>query len=238
VELEQSPFLSLISGERIQRTLRMMCRPPNARLTPEITRAICERTGSAAVLEGANRSAARRYVLRLRAQSWRTRDVLYQQQATAATKEDVLDALSHMASGFRARAGESLATVERHSTPLAEATTPSLKALKAYGLGQTALDSAGPPAALPLFKLGTNVPSDSEMYLMFAQAVDSRGQIADGCAEALPLRSSRFSGDIRRGWKTESKRPAGASRKAGALGCLAECAESSATEADNFWPVK
>jgi serine/threonine protein kinase len=127
VQLEQSPFLSLISDERIQKVLSLMGRPPDAPLTSEIAREICERTASAAVLEGSVASLGSQYVLGLRARNCRTGNVLDEEQAQAARKEDVLNALSQIASKFRTRVGESLATVEKHDTPLAEATTPSLE---------------------------------------------------------------------------------------------------------------
>lgn len=126
VQLEQSPFLSLISDERIRQTLHLMGQAADARLTPELAREICERTGSDAVLEGSIASLGSRYVLGLRAKNCRTGDVLDQQQAQASRKEHVLNSLTQIASKFRTRVGESLATVEKHSTPLAEATTPSL----------------------------------------------------------------------------------------------------------------
>ena len=157
VELAQSPFLGLVSDERIQRTLRLMRQPPDARLTPEIAREVCERTASAAVLEGSIAPLGSRYVLGLRARNCRTGDVLDQEQEQAARKEDVLNALSRMASRFRNRAGESLATIEKHSTPLAEATTPSLDALKAFSTGLQVLHSSGAVGALPHFKRGIEI---------------------------------------------------------------------------------
>src|SRR5215471_19223602 len=132
VQLEQSPFLSLISDERIHQVLRLMGNPGDARLTPEIAREICERTGSAAVLGGSIASLGSQYVLGLRAEDCRTGDVLADEQVQVARKEDVLNALSQIASEFRSRVGESLTTVKKYDTPLAEATTPSLEALKAY----------------------------------------------------------------------------------------------------------
>jgi len=131
VQLEQSPFLSLVSDARIQGVRRLMGQPADARLTPELAREVCERTASAAVLDGSVVSLGSQYVLGLRAKNCRSGDVLDEEQVQAARKEDVLNALSHIASTFRTRVGESLATVEKHDTPLAEATTPSLEALKA-----------------------------------------------------------------------------------------------------------
>jgi eukaryotic-like serine/threonine-protein kinase len=149
VQLEQSPFLSLISEERIQQVLRLMNRPSDARLTPELAREICERTGSAAVLEGSIASLGTQYVLGLRAKKCGTGDVLDEEQVQAARKEDVLNGLSQMAINFRTRFGESLATVEKHSTPLEQVTTSSLEALKAYSAARNAVFARGFAAAIP-----------------------------------------------------------------------------------------
>src|SRR5205823_3961529 len=114
VQLKQSPFLSLVSEQRIRKALGLMGQPPDARLTSELAREICERTASAAVLDGSIASLGSQYVLGLRAKNCRTGDVLDEEQAQAARKEEVLNALSQIASKFRTRVGESLATVEKH----------------------------------------------------------------------------------------------------------------------------
>ena len=132
VQLQQSPFLSLISEERIRRTLSLMNQPPDARLTADLAHGVCVRTGSAAVLEGSIAALGSEYVLGLRATHCTTGDILADEQAQAARKEEVLSTLSQIATRFRTQVGESLATIEQHSRPLAEATTPSLEALKAY----------------------------------------------------------------------------------------------------------
>jgi tetratricopeptide (TPR) repeat protein len=135
VELQQSPFLSLISDQRIRRTLPLMNVPADARLTPDIAQGVCVRTASAAVLEGSIAMLGSQYVLGLRATSCTTGDILADEQAQAARKEVVLSTLSQIATRFRTRVGESLAMIEKHSTPLEEATTPSLEALKAFSTG-------------------------------------------------------------------------------------------------------
>ncbi len=152
IQLEQSPFLSLISEERIQRSLTMMGRSADARLTPDLAREVCERTGSAAVLEGSIAKLGTQYVLGLRATSCRTSDLLDEEQVQTASKEDVLNALGQIASKFRRRVGESLTSVEEHNTPLAEATTPSLEALKAYSAAWKVHAASGSSAAMPLFQ--------------------------------------------------------------------------------------
>jgi serine/threonine protein kinase/tetratricopeptide (TPR) repeat protein len=152
VQLEQSPFLSLVSDERIERTMGLMGQPHNAQLTPGIAREVCERTASAAVLEGSIANLGSQYVLGLGAIDCRTGSSLAKEQGQAARKEDVLDVLSQIASRFRSRVGESLPTVEKHDTPLADATTPSLEALKAYSAARRVSFAAGYAASVPLLE--------------------------------------------------------------------------------------
>ena len=153
IQLAQSPFLSLVSDERIQQTLRLMGQPAAARLTPGLAKEICERTASAAVLDGSIASLGSQYVVGLRATRCRTGDVLDEEQVQAARKEEVLTALSQIAAKFRTRVGESLATVRQHDTALEEATTPSLEALRAFSAASTHLNSdLDIAAAVPLFK--------------------------------------------------------------------------------------
>jgi len=136
VSLQQSPFLSFVSDERIRRTLLLMNQPADARLTPEIAQGVCARTAGAAVLEGSIAPLGSQYVLGLRATNCTTGDILADEQAQAARKEEVLNTLSQMATRFRTRVGESLATIEKHSKTLEEATTPSLEALQAFSAGE------------------------------------------------------------------------------------------------------
>jgi len=132
VELGQSPFLSLIPDERIRGTLHLMDRPENTPVIGEVARAICQRTFSAAVVEGSISRLDSQYVLGLRVTNCRTGNVLFNEQVQSARKDEVLNSLSQVARKFRTKAGESLATIKDHSTPLIEATTPSLEAWKLY----------------------------------------------------------------------------------------------------------
>jgi DNA-binding winged helix-turn-helix (wHTH) protein/tetratricopeptide (TPR) repeat protein len=177
VQLEQSPFLSLISEERIQHTLRLMGRSAEERLTPELAREICERTGSAAVLEGSIATMGSQYVMGLRAKSCRTGDVLDEEQVQAARKEDVLNALSQMSSKFRTRLGESLSTIEKHSTPLAEATTSSLDALKAYSAALKVHASKGGAASLVLLKRAIEI--DPKFAMAYAYLGHMYGEFGE-----------------------------------------------------------
>jgi eukaryotic-like serine/threonine-protein kinase len=192
VQLEQSPFLSLVSEERIQQALRLMGQPADTRLTPEVAREICERTASTAVLDGSIANLGSQYVLGLRAKDCRTGDVLAEEQVQAAKKEDVLNALGQIASKFRTRVGESLTTVEKYDTPLAEATTTSLEALRAYTAGIKVLSSTGSAAAVPFFKHAVEIdPKFAMAYAMLGRVYGSIGEnvlSAESTAKAYELR--------------------------------------------------
>ena len=179
VQLEQSPFLSLISEERIQQVLRLMGKPADGRLTPEIAREICERTASAAILDGSIASLGSQYVLGLRAEDCRTGDVLAEEQVQAARKEDVLNALSQIATRFRSRVGESLTTVKKYDVPLAEATTPSLEALKAYSAGWQVVSFTGSAAAVPFFSRAIEIDPN------FASAYAALGRMYGDIGESV-----------------------------------------------------
>lgn len=166
VQLEQSPFLTLVSEQRIQQVLHLMRRPADARLTREIAREVCERAGSTAVLEGSITGLGSQYVLWLRARKCDTGDVLAQEQAQAGRKEEVLNALSRIAVQIRTRLGESLATVQEHSTPLEQATTSSLEALKAYSVGRNAAFAHGVDAAIPHLQRATVI--DPQFAMAYA----------------------------------------------------------------------
>jgi DNA-binding winged helix-turn-helix (wHTH) protein/Flp pilus assembly protein TadD len=192
IQLEQSPFLSLISDERLQQTLSLMGQPADAPLTPAVAREICERTASTAVLDGSIASLGSRYVVGLRARKCRTGKVLVEEQVQAARKEDVLNALGQMASRFRTRVGESLTTVEKHNTPLAEATTPSLEALKAYSTGWQVGSSTGEAAALPFFKRAVEIdPQFAIAYAALGVMYGANGEsalAAESTSRAYALR--------------------------------------------------
>ncbi len=159
-----------------------MSQKPDTPLTPELGRDVCERTGSTAVLDGSIAPLGSQYVLGLRAKDCRTGNVLDEEQVQAPRKEDVLNALSQIASKFRTRVGESLATVRQHDTPLAEATTSKLDALKAYSTGWKAMASSGSAAALPLFKRATEI--DPDFAMAYATLGRMYGDIGEGALSA------------------------------------------------------
>ena len=179
VQLEQSPFLSLISEERIRQALKLMDKPSDARVTPEVAREICERTASAAVLDGSIASLGSQYVLGVRARDCRTADVLVDEQVQVARKEDVLNALSQIATRFRSRVGESLTTIKKYDRPLAEATTPSLDALKAFSAGWQISFSSGSAASVPFFQRAIEIDPN------FASAYASLGRMYGDIGESV-----------------------------------------------------
>jgi Tfp pilus assembly protein PilF/predicted Ser/Thr protein kinase len=135
VALRQSPFLNLVSDEKVAATLKLMTLPEDSALSPEVAREVCQRAGGKAYIAGGIAALGKQYVLALNAVNCQTGDTLAQEQATASAKEKVLNALGDAAARLRRELGESLATVQKFDVPLSQATTPSLEALKAFSLG-------------------------------------------------------------------------------------------------------
>ena len=192
VQLEQSPFLSMISDNKINQTLKMMGHPAGDRLTPEVTREVCQRVGCEAVLMGSIARLGSQYVIGLKAVNCQTGDLLVEEQEQAATKEGVLKALDAAASRLRSKLGESLSTVQEYATPLADATTPSLEALKAYSLGRKTRYAKGDAAALPFFKRAVELDSNfAYAYLGLANSyfnLNEAGLAAEYSRKAYELR--------------------------------------------------
>ena len=159
-QLQQSPFLSLVTDDRIGKTLALMQQPPDARLTPDIAQGVCVRTASAVVLDGSIASLGSQYILGLRARNCATGDVLADEQAQVARKEDVLGSLSQMATQVRERLGESRVTIEKYSRPFQEATTASLDAWKAFTTANQVYMSSGRARAQPLFERAIAIDPD------------------------------------------------------------------------------
>jgi eukaryotic-like serine/threonine-protein kinase len=152
VQLEQSPFLSIISDQQIQQTLGLMGKPADIKLTPGIARELCQRTASAAVLDGSIAQIGTQYLLTLKVVNCASGESLASTEAEASDKSHVLDALGKAASEIRNKLGESLSTVQKYDTPLEHATTPSLEALQAYSLGRKASAGSEWTKAVPFFQ--------------------------------------------------------------------------------------
>jgi eukaryotic-like serine/threonine-protein kinase len=164
VSLQQSPFLSVLPDSTVASTLQLMTRPVGTKLTTEVTRELCQRAGSKAYIAGSIGSLGSEYVVGLKAVNCQSGDTLAQEQVTAASKEKVLEALTEAASKLRSELGESLATVQKFDVRLAQITTPSLEALKAYTLGGQVEERKGSAAALLYYQRAI------ELDLNFAMA--------------------------------------------------------------------
>lgn len=152
VQLEQSPFLNIVSEQQVQQILRMMDKKSDTKLTPEVAREICQRTSSAVVLDGSIARIGSQYLLTLDAVNCASGASVAGAEATASDENHVLEALGKVATDIRNRLGESLSTVRRFDTPLEQATTPSLEALKAFSSGIQVINTGGSDAAIPFFK--------------------------------------------------------------------------------------
>jgi len=139
-QLEQSPFLRLLSDRGVVQTLTLMAKPRDTPVTGEIAREVCQRSHSTAVLEGRIAEVGTRYLLTLKALSCANGDSLASVSAQANDRNHVLDALGKMGSKMRSELGESLASVQKYDVPLEDVTTPSLEALQAYSLGVRTLN--------------------------------------------------------------------------------------------------
>ena len=175
--LRQSPFLNVLSDRRVSQTIRLMTRPANTRVTPELAQEICQRTNSKAWIEGAVARIGSQYMVGLRALNCQNGDTLAQEQVTAANKEKVLDALGEAASKLRGELGESLITVKKFAIPLSQATTSSLEALKAASLGSKTLHEKGTAAALPFFQHAVELdPNFASAYVSLGKMYYNSGQ--------------------------------------------------------------
>jgi len=192
ISLRQSPFLSMLSENTIAATLQLMARPANSRLTPDVAREVCQRAGSKAYIAGSIALLGSQYVLGLKAVNCESGDLLAQEQVTAADQEKVLGALGQEASRLRGKLGESLATVHRLESPLRDATTSSLEALKAYSLAHKVYREQGPAAALPHFQRAVQIdPGFAMGYLALGDiytTLSEPGQAGDYYTKAFYLR--------------------------------------------------
>ena len=191
-QLEQSPFLNLLSDKRIAQTLTLMSRPRDARLTKDLAHEVCERTSSAATIEGSISSLGTQYVLGLRAVNCHSGDLLAEEQVTANAKEQVLQALGEAATKVRQKLGESLASVEKYATPLEQATTQSLEALQAYSLAVRIDMAKGAVASLPLYKRAVELdPNFARAYAALAIIYGNLNEVdksAENSRKAYELR--------------------------------------------------
>jgi len=175
--LQQSPFLNILSDSKVAATLRLMGRPPDQHITGDVARELCQRAYSKAVIAGSIASLGSHYVVGLNAIDCQTGDSLAREQAQAESKEGVLTALNEAATKFRERLGESLSTIKRYDTPVTEATTTSLEALKAFSTGRKIAFTKGDAASIPYYEKAIELdPNFALVYGNLAVAYGHLGQ--------------------------------------------------------------
>ena len=192
VQLGQSPFLDLLSERKVVETLKQMGRSPDERLTIGVARELCQRTGSKAMLTGSITGLGSQYVIGLKAVNCSTGDTLAEAQEQAPSKEGVLKALDTAAITLRGKLGESLSSVQKYATPVEEATTPSLEALKAYSSGEKTRFAKGDTASLTFSKRAAELdPKFAMAFRAIARAysnVSEVGRAAEYARKAYDLR--------------------------------------------------
>ena len=193
-QLQQSPFLSLVSEQRIQQTLRLMGLPPDSKLSPAIVGELCQRAGSKAYVSGTISSMGSQYVIGVNAVNCQSGDYLAQEQFTANGKENILKALGEASTKLRKELGESLKTVQKLDTPIEQATTSSLEALQAYSLGRKTMQGkADYTAAVPLFEHSIELdPNFAMAYATLGTTYHNLGEkllAAENTRKAYELRA-------------------------------------------------
>ena len=191
VQLGQSPFLNILSDRKVGETLRLMGRQSSDRITQEVAREVCVRTGSKAIILGSISNLGGQYVIGVDGVGCNTGDTLAKEQEEAATKQDVLKALGQAAARMRAKLGESLASIQKFDVPV-EATTASLEALKALSMGITTFRTKGNAEAIPFYKRALELdPNFAAAYASLGVAYSNLGQAslaAENIKKAYDLR--------------------------------------------------
>jgi serine/threonine protein kinase/Flp pilus assembly protein TadD len=191
VQLGQSPFLNILSERKVGETLRLMGHRTNDRVTQDLAKELCMRTGSKAFLAGSISNLGEQYVIGVDAIGCSSGDTLAKEQEEAATKQDVLKALTKAAASLRGKLGESLASIQKFDVPV-EATTASLEALKAFSMGITTARTRGDAEAIPFLKRALELdPNFAVAYASLGLALGNLGQAslaAENIRKAYELR--------------------------------------------------
>ncbi|MCU1333185.1 MAG: serine/threonine protein kinase with repeat, partial [Candidatus Angelobacter sp.] len=194
VDLEQSPFLNILSDRKVAQTMRLMGREPGQPLTGETARELCQRVASKAMVEGSIANLGGEYILGLNAVNCVSGDSLAKEQTRAASKAEVLKALDKAALDLRTRLGESLGSLQKFATPQQDATTSSLEALKAYSMGRKIFDTQSESAALPYFKRAVELDPN------FAMAYSTMGTVYFN--QGSPTQAAEY---VRKGYELRAK---------------------------------
>jgi tetratricopeptide (TPR) repeat protein len=186
VQLQQSPFLTLLPDQRVRQTMRLMQRPENEAVIGPVAREVCIRSGAKASVEGSIAALGSSYVINLGVYNCQSGAALAQEQAQAASKELVLAELGKAVTNLRGRLGESLASIQKYDVPVTDATTSSLQALRAYGQALRVRATKGDPASIPFFLQAIEKdPNFALAYAKLAVVFGNIGQSDDAKKNAL-----------------------------------------------------
>src|SRR5215469_1949684 len=178
VQLEQSPFLDILSDQAVSQQLRYMGRSNEGPLTQDVAREVCQRSGSKAVVSGSIASLGKHFAIGLNAVNCQTGDSLGSEQVEADSREQVLGSLSQAVTRLRRKLGESLTSIQRYDTPVEQATTSSLDALQAYSLGIRMRYQKGDGESIPFFKRATELdPNFAMAYARLGNAYNNQGDV-------------------------------------------------------------
>ena len=193
VSLGQSPYLNVLSDGKVRETLKLMAKAPDIPITTEIGREICLRNGAKGMVGGSIAALGSRYVITLKAVNAVTDDTMAEELAAADSKEQVLTALGKASAALRRKLGESLTSITKFDMPLAQATTSSLDALKAYSLGLAQFARGDPSSAIPIFQQAIELdPEFASAYAALGRAHQVRGEAIlaeDAIRKAYALRN-------------------------------------------------
>jgi eukaryotic-like serine/threonine-protein kinase len=188
VQMEQSPFLNVLSDQKVGQQLRYMGKPRDTRLTPDVAREICLRTGSKAMLVGSITALGDHYILGVNAVECQSAGALVSEQVEADTRAQVLSAVDQASTKLRSRLGESLASIQKYDAPVEQATTRSLDALRSYSLGVKTRLTEGDKAAIPLFERATEL--DPDFAMAYARAGNGYFNLGDRFRAGTNIRKS------------------------------------------------
>jgi tetratricopeptide (TPR) repeat protein len=177
VQLEQSPFLNVLSDQKVSEQLKYMGRSADERLTQDVAREVCQRSGSKAMLVGSISGLGSHYAVGLKTVNCRTGDSLGDEQLEAESREKILKALGEAATKMRGKLGESLSTIAKYDTPIQQATTPSLEALNAFALGTAQRTKGAETESIPFFKRAIELdPNFALAEAVLGQAYSNLGE--------------------------------------------------------------
>ncbi|HXQ26732.1 MAG TPA: protein kinase [Candidatus Acidoferrales bacterium] len=191
-QLEETPFLQIVSDDQISQALRLMEKSPDTKLTQDLAREVCQRVNATTAIEGSIATLGNQYVIGLNAVNCRTGETLAEKQVTADGKEKVLAALGNADSELRSKLGESRASLEKFDAPLDQVTTPSLEALQAWGLGSQALVNGDAPSAISFLQRAASLdPTFAQAYSTLGIAylfTDQNGLAVENLTKGYDLR--------------------------------------------------